>query len=138
MLRVKDTDRVVGGFTSIAWSSGVQLAFGTGDLLVADPTAFVFGPSGVDGSRFERFRIREDRTEKAVVHNYEHGPAFGDNGDDLCVLRYSEDEEDFDSLMCDCEARSYRAEGDGSVYLGYGLSGGSEYFCADEIEVFAV
>ena len=81
----------------------------------------------------EKFVVRPDRVALAVECYPERGPCWGNL--DLWVLNT----DGRSSAGCRCWAVEYETvAAGGGEYAGASLSGGSEFFAADEIEVFAV
>ncbi len=125
---VKIDDRIVGGFTSIAWRSEYGYH--------GDATAFLFSNIN-DVERLERFPRHEEHPTQ-VRHDAEYGPRFYS---DLQFLVFDGTEDYHQRSWED----AYRAENGGEydsdtlVYPhGYEDSDGVRVFRANEIEVFAV
>lgn len=124
-------DRIVGGFTSVAWSTD----FDHHD----DDTAFVFCNRN-DVNHFERYSTKYTNGVDAVMHNMFRGPCFSA---DLVLLYENGVDHPTQSY---CSEMVYRAV-DGSVYdsdtlVGphgaYDIQLSWRRFRANEIEVFAV
>jgi len=120
--RVASTQRLVGGYTRVAWSS-------TGGHK-NDATAFLFnnnsdGGGGTNSDQITKFAVKASRTDDAVYHGRGNGPCFGANTD-LGLLGSGGLDECY-------------SEGDTYEFSVHELTGAGQYnFAVAEVEVFAV
>lgn len=116
---------IVGGFTSVAWSSGTTMHR-------VDTTAFLFGNArhkkATATATLERYPLLENCAARAVARYREAGPVFG--GDDLFLLYQSR-----------FSPPNNAKHGCGTYNPAYSVDGtvaGVPEFKVAEIEIFAV
>ena len=141
-----DSNDVFGGFASAAWNSSGRY--------MADTSAFVFSLRKKGSSKNEKFMIKPEYSNKALIGNHNYGPIFGGGNDYAvnkrcfdcdydCYCTGNEYDEQINYNSCDILIidNSNASQGSetnigGSYQLPNYLAGSKNKFLTTEIEIY--